>query len=282
MSEPMRIYCGTDESQDVATRVLEWSFRKHATGPIEFHSMKGLAIPAPRDPANRPRTAFSFFRFCIPKLAGYSGRALYVDADMQVFGDVAKLWQLPFGEQRVLCTVQPEAPPHWKNHAFFRPGRQFSVMLLDCSRLDWEIGEIVRRLDEGRLDYHGLLHDCGLVARDAIGETLPATWNHLDHCEPGATQLVHYTVVSTQPWKNDKNHLVPLWMRGFAEAVRDGALERDLVQRAVEKGHVKSRLLRAFDRAKGGELEDSALVKAYVKMRQLLRGAGRTKWAAGG
>ncbi len=275
----MRIYCGTDASQDVPTRVLEWSFRKHASGPIEFHPMRDLAIPAPRDPANRPRTAFSFFRFCIPKLAGYSGRALYVDADMQVFGDVAPLWRLPFGAQPVLCTVQSEAPPHWKGHAFFRPGRQFSVMLLDCSRLDWEIGEIVRRLDDGRLDYHALLHDCGLVAHDAIGETLPSTWNHLDHYEPGETRLTHYTVVSTQPWKNDKNHLVPMWMRGFAEAVQDGAVERDLVERAVSAGHVKPRLLRAFDRAKAGDLEDSVFAKAYVRMRQALRGAGRTKWA---
>lgn len=275
----MRIYCGTDETQDVATRVLEWSFRKHARGPVEFHPMRGLAVPLPRDPAHRPRTAFSFFRFCIPQLAGYSGRALYVDADMQVFADVGELWRLPFGDCKVLCTVQPEAPPHWQGHVFFRPGRQFSVMLLDCSRLDWEIGDVVRRLDDGRLDYHGLLHDCGLVARDEIGESIPAGWNHLDHYEPGDTRLVHYTVVSTQPWKNDKNPLVPLWMRGFAEAVRDGALERDLVQHAVRHGHVKRRLLKAFDRAKAGDLDEGALTRGFVRLRQWLRGGARTKWA---
>jgi hypothetical protein len=286
--EPMRIYCGTDPSQDVATRVLEFTFRKHASGPIEFVPMRELTIPLPKDESNRPRTAFSFFRFCIPELDGFRGRALYVDADMQVFADVAELWRIPFGEQKVLCTFQAEAPAHWRSHSFFRPGRQYSVMLLDCARLDWRIADIVRRLDAGEFGYQQLLHECCLVKPDEIADRIPAGWNHLDHFEAatgeqqaaGATRLVHYTVVSTQPWKNDKNHLVPIWMRAFAEAVQAGAVERDLVARGIAEGHLKPRLLRAFDRAKGGELEDSALAKTLVRLRQVFKGAGRTKWAA--
>ena len=287
----MRIFCGTDESQDVATRVLEHSFRKHASGPVEFVEMRlgrNVHVPKPKDEKNRARTPFSFFRFCIPELAGFRGRALYCDADMQVFADVAELWRIPFGEQRVLCTNQPEAPAHWKNHAFFRPGRQFSVMLLDCSRLDWKIQEIVERMDRGEFGYQQLLHECCLVRPEEIADRIPSEWNHLDHFEmppaaagapsPG-TKLVHYTVVSTQPWKNDRNHLVPLWMRGFAEAVQAGAVERDLVARGIEQGHLKPRLLRAWDRAKSGELDDSPLAKTLVRLRQALKGSGRTKWA---
>jgi hypothetical protein len=293
MTEPMRIYCGTDPSQDVATRVLEFTFRKHASGPIEFVPMRELPIPLPKDEANRSRTAFSFFRFCIPELDGFRGRALYCDADMQVFADVAELWRIPFGEQKVLCTFQAEAPAHWKSHSFFRPGRQYSVMLLDCARLDWRIADIVRRMDAGEFGYQQLLHECCLVKPDEIDDRVPAEWNHLDHFEgpapgaepagprpTGATRLVHYTVVSTQPWKNDRNHLVPIWMRAFAEAVQAGAIERDLVVHGVGKGWLKPRLVRAFDRAKSGELEDSPLAKTLVRLRQALKGAGRTKWAA--
>ncbi len=52
----------------------------------------------PKDEPNRGRTGFSFSRFQIPKLAGYKGRALYLDADMQVFGDIAELWDIPFDD----------------------------------------------------------------------------------------------------------------------------------------------------------------------------------------
>jgi len=284
----MRVFCGTDESQDVATRVLEFSIQKHASGPVEFFGMRDVALPVPKEEKNRQRTPFSFQRFCIPKLAGFRGRALYLDADMQVFGDLAELWRIPFGEQKVLCTTQSEAPAHWKGHSFFTPGRQFSVMLLDCARLDWDIETIVRRMDAGEFDYKQLLHDCCLVKPDEIADRVPSEWNHLDHYvspaeaserSVAATKLVHYTVVSTQPWKNDRHQLVPLWMRCFAEAVQAGAVERDLVERGIAQGHLKPRMLRAFDRAKSGELEDSPFAKAMVRVRQALKGSGRTRWA---
>ena len=45
---------------------------------------------------NRPRTPFSFQRFLIPELCGYSGKAIYLDADMQVFRDIRELWNYDF------------------------------------------------------------------------------------------------------------------------------------------------------------------------------------------
>ena len=69
----------------------------------------------PGDPTGMPPTAmpttagFSFSRLQIPKLAGFSGRALYLDADMQVLGDIADLWTLPFDEADVLYALTPAA-----------------------------------------------------------------------------------------------------------------------------------------------------------------------------
>src|SRR5262245_39672731 len=131
-AEPMRIFVGTDESQMVACRVLEHSIRKHTSRPVEVVPMLNVPVPTPRDPANRPRTGFSFSRFLIPKLCGYKGRALYLDADMQVFADVAELFDAPFGNHKVLCTNQPYVPDAWKGNGYFHPGRQMSVMMLDC------------------------------------------------------------------------------------------------------------------------------------------------------
>jgi hypothetical protein len=40
-------------------------------------------------------TPFSGFRWAIPEIIGFSGRALYMDTDMLALGDIAELWRLP-------------------------------------------------------------------------------------------------------------------------------------------------------------------------------------------
>jgi len=243
---PLRIFIGTDESQVLAHRVLEYSIRKSASVPVEVTPMLGMTTPMPRNPDLRPRTAFSFNRFLIPELCGFRGRALYLDADMVVYGDVAELAELPFGDHAVLCTNQPEAPAQWRNHAAFHPGRHTAVMLLDCDKLRWDVGEIVSGLDDGRYGYHDLMTGMCIVAPEQIADDIPRQWNHLERYEPGVTKLLHYTVVPTQPWKNDENPLVELWMGWYRDAVADGAVPPDEVEALVADGLAKPSLTAAL------------------------------------
>jgi hypothetical protein len=238
---PIRVFVGTDESQTVAARVLEFTIRKHASRPVEFVHLDAVDVPLPRDAANQPRTAFSFKRFAIPALCGYRGRALYLDADMIVFDDIALLWDLPMDSHEVLCTWQPEAPEAWRHHESFQTGRQMSVLLLDCARLRWDAPAIVRGLDEGRYTYAQLMFDLCIVPPDKIAETLPPEWNSLEHYDPATTKLLHYTVVPTQPWKND-NPLGHVWMALFAEAVVAGAVPIEEVEEGIAKGFLKPAL----------------------------------------
>ena len=240
--EPMRVFCGLDESQIVAARVLEHSIRKHASRPVRFYPMLNVPTPVPKDPKNRGRTGFSFSRFHIPKLAGYRGRGLYVDADMQVFGDMAELWEIPFDGAKVMCTRQDEPPEQWKDSSWFHPGRQLSVMMLDCERLDWDVEEIVGGLDKGRYDYQQLMFDLCIVDPSEINDNLPPEWNHLEHYEPGKTKLLHYTVVPTQPWKNDKNALKEVWEPEFNEARAAGVVHPQEALRLARRGHIKPSL----------------------------------------
>lgn len=274
--EPIRVFVGADDSQLVAAAVLEHSIRKHSSRPVEFTVMRDMDVPTPKDPANRPRTGFSFYRFLIPKLCGYEGRALYTDCDMQVFADMAELWEIPFEDDTVLCTYQAEPPPEWKDDPNFKPGRHLAVMMLDCSRLRWDVDEIVAGLDEGRYDYKQLMSDLAIVPDEQIAERIPREWNSLERYEPGKTKLIHYTVVPTQPWKNDENPLGDLWMEAFREAVADGAIDRELVRRSVKAGHVKATLLDGFeDSSNGSERETHtvrlALWRAGVRLRDRLR-----------
>ncbi len=161
----------------------------------------------------------------IPQLAGYRGRGIYLDADMLVFSDIAEMWDLPMGECRVLCTRQDEPPHTWANNPHFQPGRQMSVMLLDCGRLDWTIEEIVRGLDEGRYSYRELMCDLAILPAEHVGESMPTEWNCLEHFEAGRTRLLHYTDMDMQPWRRPGNPLWSIWRAFYRAALRDGAVD---------------------------------------------------------
>lgn len=242
LQETMRVFVGVDESQLLAADVLEYTIRQHASGPVEITPMTHVKAPIPKEKRNRPRTAFSFSRFAIPALCGYQGRALYVDADMQVFDDLAELWQIPFDGAKVLCTNQPEPPDQWRGSGHFHPGRQMSVMMIDCGAVEWDADEVVRGLDEGRYTYEQLMFQMCLLPPEQVTDGLPPEWNHLESFEPGKTKLLHYTVVPTQPWKNDENPLRGIWEEAFVRAWNDGAIEPELLDRQIRKGYVKKSL----------------------------------------
>jgi hypothetical protein len=226
---------------------LTHSITKHSSIPVQVSPLTGVRVPTPRDRRNRSRTPFSFARFAIPELCHHDGRAVYLDSDMLVFGDIAELAGLPFGNARLLCSRQDEAPTAWTDSDWFHPGRQFSVMVLDCARLDWDVRTIVDGLDAGRYGYADLMFDLCVVPDGEIAETVPTTWNHLERYEPGITKLLHYTVVAQQPWRSDDNPLGRVWETAYREAVRAGAVPFDEVDALVRAGEVKRSLLDAFD-----------------------------------
>jgi hypothetical protein len=236
LDEPLRVFVGADDSQMVAARVLEFSIRRHASRPVQVTVMKDLPVPLPRDRRNRPQTGFSFYRFLIPRLCERQGRALYLDADMLVFADLAELWDIPFGQSTVLCTYQSEALDRGKDTPFVKLGRQLSVMLLDCPRLDWDVERIVRGLDDGRYTYAQLISDLCIVRPDEIADAIPPEWNRLETYEEGKTKLLHYTIVATQPWASTENPLREVWLTAYRDALRAGAVDPAEVLRGIDEG----------------------------------------------
>ncbi len=260
LTDPIRVYVGTDETQLAAVQVLEYSIRRFATRPIEVVPLLNLPTPQPKDPANRPRTGFSFARFHIPRLAGFRGKAIYLDADMLVFGDIADLWDAPMGASRVLCTRQDTPPITWQNNQHFQPGRQMSVLLIDCERCRWDIEEIVRGLDEGRYSYRQLMADLCIVPPDEIGENLDPMWNCLEHFEAGRTKLLHYTDMDMQPWRHRHNPLGSIWRAYYRAAVEAGAVDPAVVERGIAGGWLLPELGEALRHAPGrcGETSPAA------------------------
>jgi len=244
-SDTIRIFIGSDASQLLASRVLEWSLRKYSSLPLEIQILDASTVPQLTEPLRRrQRTGFSFIRFAIPELCAWQGRAIYLDADMQVFADIAEVWCHPMNGKGLVCTVQSQTPDAWKGKNIFQPGRQFSVMLLDCSRLNWQVSDIFRDYEMGKVTYEDIMFKMTPTPNSEIDENLPAEWNHMETYIPGRTKLLHYTVGYEQPWLNDRNARREIWMKDFREALNKGAITNRDVTESIRQGYGKPALLK--------------------------------------
>ncbi|MBR0566013.1 hypothetical protein J5J83_07790 [Azoarcus sp. L1K30] len=237
METPIRVCVASSASEALPVKVLEYSIKKHASSTVVVVPLcdAGISIPKPIAPENRARTPFSFQRFIIPEVCGFAGRAIYLDSDMLVFRDIVDLWRRPFGTANVLSAYSSTSSGR-------KP--QYSVMVMDCSRLEWSIQDIVGALDAGELSYEQLMYDFSLAHANAVIEP---DWNALETYKAGQTALLHYTDMNTQPWVSHLNALGYLWVRTLRQALQEGAISRGFVEDEVAKGHVRPSLLHQLD-----------------------------------
>lgn len=207
--------------------------KETASAPVSLHSIQSFnrPIPMPASIENRPRTPFSFQRFLIPELCGFAGRAIYLDADMLVFRDIGEVWR----QDLTACDLQTVMDA--------KKGRrkQFSVMLLNCQTLQWNIEGIVADLDAGKMDYADLMYEMRVAER--IRSDIPSEWNSLEHFEAGKTALLHYTDMSTQPWVYAMHPLGHLWIGSLRRALVSGFITHDELKKEIDQGHVRPSLL---------------------------------------
>jgi hypothetical protein len=227
------VYIGATEEHQVPARVLESSIRRTTAATVEIRilgeSARDLVPSALRA---RGHTSFTFQRFAIPALQGFAGRALYLDSDMLVFRDIRALWETPFEGAQVLCVPRPSG---------IGRSAQFSVLVLDCGALAWDIAEIAARLERGALTYRALVQD--LAVADRIAPVLPPEWNAMETFDAGRTALLHFTRVETQPWLCARNPLGALWVEALFEALDDGTVPPELVAAQVRSGFLRPSLL---------------------------------------
>lgn len=240
----IRIYVGVDRSQKLAVPVLEHSIKQHTTAKVEVFPMLDLDVPVPKDPRNGQRTGFSFSRFCIPELAGYQGKAIYMDADMLVFKDIQSLWNLPFNGAKVLIQDEVKHTDISMSKENTPPTRkkQCAVMLLDCSRLDWSITNIVQGLDEGQYTYDQLMAELCILSESEIGYDVPFEWNSLEYFDED-TCLIHYTDMGTQPWVSTKNPNGSKWFAHVRAMLADGSLKWEQLAEEIECGYLRPSLI---------------------------------------
>ena len=196
MMEPVRIFIGYDSREAVAFSVLAHSINIRASTPV---SITPLMLPQLQGIYTREQhplqsTAFSFSRFLVPYLCGYRGWALFMDCDMLVRDDVAKLWDLRderFAVQVVKHNHVPREEVKFLNAAQTKYAKKnwSSVMLFNTARCTALTPAYVNAAS-------GLeLHQFKWLGDDRLIGEIPHRWNHLVGYDPadGDAANLHYT-----------------------------------------------------------------------------------------
>jgi hypothetical protein len=221
------VVIGSSREQKLPSLVLEYTIKKNAVIPPRIVHTYDMKFPDAIKPENRAKTGFSFNRFAIPEIVQWKGSAAYLECDQIVFRDVAELFSIPFSGATVL-----------------RPKNQASVLVLDCSRLKWNVQAIVNGLDASEFKYQDLMDSLCVEPAENIRCAIPEEWNSLEHYIQGKTALLHYTSMNSQPWRRWWPHpLLVIWMNELKGAVSAGTIKMDVIAEEVSLGSIVPQIL---------------------------------------
>lgn len=114
-NEVIKVFVGCDPNNcDLEQMmVLDYSLHKHTSAPVEIVWMQlsrdpesyWYSNPETDEGWNTTRwtTPFSGFRWAIPEYCDYSGKAIYMDADVVILSDLAELWNHPIEGKSVVA-----------------------------------------------------------------------------------------------------------------------------------------------------------------------------------
>lgn len=235
LAQPFRVYINADESQMLAAAVLARGIRDFATTPVAITILKNPPLPRVRNPQCWPRNPRALTRFLVPELAGFQGRALFLEADMLIRGDVAELVSLALDRCQVAVLQNPKSS-----------GWEPSLQVINCQRADWQIERIMQGLDEGRYTSDELIGSLANVQdSNEIAEQIPTAWQPIYDQPSAATQVHRFRDPKHQPWRQEFENS-PAWAEIFRRAIAMGDVTVDDVYDAVEDGYADDSLLTAF------------------------------------
>lgn len=193
----INVFVGYDPREAVAFSVLAYSIHARASQPV---GVTPLMLSQLRGIYTRERhplqsTDFSFTRFLVPHLSGYTGWSLFMDCDMLVLDDISKLWAQCDDRYAVQVVKHNHVP---KEDIKFLGAKQTkyekknwsSVILFNnakCRALTPEYVNTATGLE---------LHQFKWLGNDNLIGELPHRWNHLVGYDAPSkdVSLVHFTI----------------------------------------------------------------------------------------
>ncbi len=203
------IFIGYDHRERVAANVLIDSIYQNSTEPVSITPLVLEQLKSKniywRKRETFQSTDFSFSRFLIPYLMEYDGWAIFMDCDMLLKTDIAKLWAQREDNYILMC-VKHDHKPKEKNkflgekQTIYPRKNWSSLMLLNCSRCKKLTPDYVNNASGLSLHRFSWIQD-----EKDIGNIDPS-WNFLvgvNTNENDQINIFHWT--SGGPWFKDQS-----------------------------------------------------------------------------
>ncbi|MBE9190493.1 glycosyl transferase [Gloeocapsopsis crepidinum LEGE 06123] len=250
--EHVRVFIGSGEASLLERKTLIHSLHKHSQRELDIYVLNGthnsitlndgepFLAPMSLKIKCRNATEFSLYRFIIPEVCNYQGKAIYVDSDIVCLTDIGKLFDTPMNGCDFLA----------KQGAYtgYRGGSNFwglSVMLIDCEKSQFNLETIFDEIDRilyTQTDFMVMNQTFLAHHPYTIGELDPG-WNMLDVCDKN-TKLIHYTGLFSQPWKYHNHPYGEVWFNYFKEAVASGYITKEDISLSLHRAYVRKDLLK--------------------------------------
>lgn len=205
------IGCAANHEDAESQAVLEWSIRKHASQPVDITWMKlsrcDKCYFGGWD-TSLWSTPFSGFRWAIPEMCNFEGKAIYMDSDVIVMDDIAKLWEQDIPGESFLLG---KGGGHWR----------ICVSMFDCAKAKQHVKPISEQKKDR--DYHKKMGALTRRRKDLVS-SFYGNWNCLDNELKSETnpKAIHYTYMASQP---QLRHAIPRLAKKGENHWYDGQLQ---------------------------------------------------------
>jgi hypothetical protein len=200
-ADPIKVFIGYDSREIPAYHVLSQSIIANSSVPVTIAPLNLRHLEAvfwrKRDP--KQSTEFSFSRFLVPYLSGYTGWSVFMDSDMLLSADVASLWELR-DEQYAVMVVKHDYVPQsevkflGETQTRYPKKNWSSLMLFNNAKCRALTVDYVNQASGLELHQFKWLKDESLIGG------LPLEWNYLVGEYPAREGIknLHYTLGG--PW----------------------------------------------------------------------------------
>ena len=209
----MKVFVGYDSREDIAYRVCEYSIKARSFGveviPIKQSELREEGIYT-REPDALSSTEFTFTRFLVPYLTGYTGWAIFVDCDFLFQCDVTEIFNSSNSQYAVMCVKHDYTPQEGDKMDGCKqmpyPRKNWSSMIL------WNCGhpanaDLTPEMINDENNSGQFFHRFQWLADELIGElSYQYNWlvNWYHEPQDGHAKAIHYT--EGGPWFENYRH----------------------------------------------------------------------------
>lgn len=194
----LKVFVGFDPKEIAAFQVCAYSIWKNASEPVAVIPLNIRQIKQFENCNVKSSTEFAFTRFLVPHLCDFKGQAVFMDCDMLVLGDIARLFD------EVNLTRNPEVSDVYCVQHDYHPATKTKFLNQEQTRYEkknWSSvmlfnNEKCKILTKHYVNTASGLHLHQMEWASRVGK-LPASWNHLvseDTAEQGDADIVHFTL----------------------------------------------------------------------------------------